>query len=608
MDSTGLDLFARNGTPCKLVAPAMSRYFQSQKSKKPHLLRAGGVAAEVNDVRTDIEAGFLLVESEVDTLLAGSSTPGQPIYDVTREPFNAVANGAADDTAALNAAIAAANVNPGIIYLGRSHRITSALTAITNNNISLIGRGEFNGGTIIRIDAAVLPSEVLLVTGQYALIENIWFGAPFQGLDTTSRAIRLNAYRPTLRNVVVSMFGNGIFIDRCNTAYLENCQVTDVLGSYMYLVQGQAPGSFCHNTQFVRCGGGQAYPLTLVGPHGVWAQSTAYSVGNVVMANGKLWQCSTAGTSAGSGTGPSALPSTNPSLVHVTPVVDGTAQWRFAMGAFDGYRHGSFAHTVMYDRCGSLQGRRGMYVFDDAGNAPTFIHSWQFSSDHPLEQGVFVEACDGAVMFDQTLAVSVLRSGFKGIDLGANATRWQINGGESNQGVNIAGTAGIVRGIHTSSIDLASTADEILVKDNHCTGAITIAAGADNYIVRDNYVPSGVTNTPGIAETRIVSDNIGQKNRQEINISIAGDGTLNATRSSAGTTCTAAGSGQYNLTFPPCVGGVCFSQYVSVDTTSPGVFCIVEAPNYAAGTVSVQLSSGSNLAGGDTIDVMLRVF
>src|SRR4051812_5804225 len=61
--------------------------------------------------------------------------PGQPFYDVMARPFHAVGDGIADDTAAINAAIVAANAVPGDIYLGPRHRITAALTTITGNNI-----------------------------------------------------------------------------------------------------------------------------------------------------------------------------------------------------------------------------------------------------------------------------------------------------------------------------------------------------------------------------------------------------------------------------------------------------------------------------------------
>lgn len=436
-----------------------------------------------------------------------SHYPGAPVYDVRN--YGAVGDGVADDTAAINAAIAAANTNPGRIYLMKRHRITSELTSITNHNISLLGRGEFNGGTTIRIDSNPLPAQLLHITGQYALVQDIWFGAPHQAVNTTSYCLYLNSYRPTVKNVVISTFGNGIKI-RSNTAYCENVQITDPLGDYMFLVEGSIDG-FTHNTQFVKCGGGGHYPLAIGTPRGNWAQSTAYSVGEIVKANGGLWQCSTAGTSAASGAGPSGLPSTNPSLVHSTPVVDGTAQWLYGMGAYAGFGHGSYAHTVMYDRCGVLQGDVGMRVFDTAAVPAVFIHAWQFSSDHPFTHGIDLQACNGAVMFDQSLCISILMGG-AGVNIGEDANLWQFNGGAvDGTGFAVAGTRGVIRGVQCNAVSLAATASIISVIDNQCVGTpgITVASGADNYIITSNYTPNGITNTPGTSATRVVANNIG---------------------------------------------------------------------------------------------------
>ena len=91
-------------------------------------------------------------------------------------------------------------------------------------------------------------------------------------------------------------------------------------------------------------------------------------------------------------------------------------------------------------------------------------------------------------------------------------------------------------------------------------------------------------------------------------IGIATDGTRDAARSSPGTTVTAAGAGQYDLTFPPATSGLCLTQFVDGTTTGSNVSVIVEAPNFAAGTVSVQLNSGGNLAGGDTVHIVLFLF
>lgn len=369
----------------------------------------------------------------VDFRTLSAIFPGAPIYDVMAYPFNATGDGVADDLAAINAAIAAAATTPGMVYLGRAHRITGALTAIATNCIVIQGRGMDTNGT------------TLTCTTSPAAIATFASGARFSGIRdvrivgasgaTGYAVIFQQAFRCFAHNLRISAVGNGIEIDRCNTTFIENVDIIDPLEDYGFHVHGVDP-DFCHVTRFVRC-----------------------QVG-------------------GSGTG------------------------------YTGFAHGSFAHTVIYQHCGVLQGNIGMHVFDDQGSAPTFIHAWQFSSDHPVQTGILLDACDGAVMFDQTLATSVLTPGNPGITVSTGATRWQFNGGEANQGITVAGTAGVIRGMHTSDIALAGTVDEVLVEGNHLTGNLTIASGADNYVVQGNFVNGSITNTPGRSETRVVFDNI----------------------------------------------------------------------------------------------------
>lgn len=529
--------------------------------------------------------------------------PGAPLYDVLN--FGAVGDGIADDTAALNAAIAAANAVPGAIYLASRHRITAPLTPIANNNIGIIGRGNFNGGTIILAEPA--PAGVGVITfgnSRDCYARDFWLAIQTASVD--GWAIRLEtASRVTLSDLLLSGAGSGVEIDRCNTTYLSRVRVTDVLGLNGIYIHGSG-GSFNHVVNLDLCLVGQSYPLPLATARGNWAQSTAYLLGEVVRANSGLWQCSQAGTSAAAGVGPSGLPSTNPALVHVTAVTDGSCQWRYAMGAFVGFAHGSFAHTVAYDRCGVLQGDIGMRIFDDQGDAPTFVHAWNFASDHVFSRALQLDACDGAVMFAELLAISTLSGGI-GVEVGVNATRWQFDGGEVLQNMLIRGTAGVIHGMSLTSLELAATAAELAIGSNHISGtpAITISAGADDFAIVGNVLPGGITDGAGPAVSRRIDSNVGAPNSIPLRIGIAADGTRDPARSSPGTTVTAAGSGQYDLTFPPCTTGLCFGQFVDGTLASNNVQVIMEAPNYAAGTVSAQLSSGGNLAGGDTINVVI---
>jgi hypothetical protein len=436
--------------------------------------------------------------------------PGAPAYDV--RDFGAVGDGVADDTAAINAAIAAANAVPGAVYLMPRHRITAALTTIANNNIMLIGRGEFNSGTWLTIDAAVLPSAVITVgASQYSGVQGVWCTST--RASTSGFFVRcVGAYRPYLANVQVSGYGNGFEIDRCVGTYLKRCQVNDTYGSYCYYAHGSNP-DFCHDTSFDMCGCGTSYSGAVVGTPGAWATATAYVVGNVVVANGGIWRCVTAGTSAGAGTGPGSagLPSTSTATVHTTTVIDGTAGWRFEMGAFAGFVHGSFAHTVTLIKCGVLQGLIGLDVIDDApaaGSIPTFNHSWQFSSDHTLSRGVRVGGA--AVWFDQLLVTSIL--GGDGVEITTASSGVEITSGQvfgiARNGVTLAGTGGTVLGhldIGPCSSQTANTYDGIAVANNagnfkvhDCTSGdvtgfasgarygISIGTGCDNFIVENN--------------------------------------------------------------------------------------------------------------------------
>lgn len=457
--------------------------------------------------------------------------PGAPIYDVMDSPFNAAGDGVTDDLAAINAAIAAANAVPGMIYLGDNHLISAGLDAITASCVVLKGRGMDAGGTSLICSTA--PSAIITIGSgaRFSGVQDLRVGSTVA--SKTGYAIRFTQnFRCFAMNVRVLTAGSGMEIDRCNTTYVGNVDVTDVIGPYGFYAHGSNP-DYNHVVRFDRCQVGVAYPLTLGLGRGDWASGTAYLLGQVVRSNGGLWQCSVAGTSGASA--PNALPSSVASSVHTTTFSDGGATWRYAMGAFAGFAHGSFAHTNLYFQCGVLQGYTAMHVFDDAGDAPTFIHSWQFSADHPFYAGVLIEACDGAAWFEQILSGSTLSG--PAVELQADAVNVQFHGGEvgpaAQEGFVVEGDGVKILGVQVSgcSIATANTFDGIAVAAgvtdfviDGCTSGdipgrasqarygISIGAGADNYIVTSNICvgnnTGSILNTPGRADTRVVEGNV----------------------------------------------------------------------------------------------------
>lgn len=466
----------------------------------------------------------------------GNIMPGAPVYDVMAHPFNATGDGVADDTAALNAAIAAANANPGKIHLGPAHRITAALTPITGNNIEVIGRGPFYGGSTI-IDAAPSAIDVLTFEGQYQGVHGVWFRGTIA--RTSGWAVRFDeAFHGRMSDCVISEMPNGVDVFKCVLTYISDVTWTNSYGLFGFRATGDGTGE-CHATNFDRCQAAGAYAGAIVGPGRAWAVSTAYIVGNVVLANGALWQCTVSGTSAGSGGGPSGLPTTNPATVRTTAVVDGTAQWTFAMPAFVGFLQGAHAHTFELRDCGTLQGRYGLSVEDaiaSGSSAPKFTRGSNFQVDHPFERGVRL-AAGGAARFVNTFVTSVTEG--CAIEIGSGCLgNWEFVGGEifatNKEGILINKGDGLLHGMQIGGcgnissntrdcVAVGASVSKFTITDCSCGEmqsadpavsryGISIATGCDEYNVVGNRLIGNLTgailNTPGVSSTRVIQGNV----------------------------------------------------------------------------------------------------
>lgn len=507
-----------------------SRSFATQRSKKPHLLRAGGVAAEVNDLRRDIDSGFSLIENDIDM------PNGSPIYYASR--YGAVGNGAADDTAALTACFNAANAVPGPIVLGRNHRVTATLPPITNNNITILGRGPFNGGTMIVNDSLSAIDVIRFNNCQYSGIKGVWIVG--NRVFSAGWGIRFTScFRPFMEDVLVSRQCFGVEHFKCTLSRVRRGYLDDLYGVFGFFARGDNT-AHNHSVTYEDCVAGTAFPLSPVGNGRTWGTNTAYVVGNVVFANNSLWQCATAGTSAGSGTGPSGFPSTDPLLLHSTLVQDGTAQWRYCMPLGTWYLQGSYSHTFEVIDCGALQGGYGVGMEDTApgaGSTPQFMRTQNVQIDHPFARGVRMLA--GTHARHQQLFVTSVMEG-TGVEIGGSFSgNWEFEGGEifgcNRAGMTIAASHGLVHGMQMGAIGgvSANTRDCIEVSNSasHWTVAncslgsmfgstsptsrygLSVAAGSDNYIINGNRAignqTSGFLNTPGTAATRVVANNIG---------------------------------------------------------------------------------------------------
>jgi hypothetical protein len=462
--------------------------------------------------------------------------PGAPIYNVLAPPFNASNTLAADDTAAVSSAILAANAVPGPIYLGSRHRFDGDLPALAGNNIPVIGRGMFNGGTILQFNNGPTGAGLRATNCQYPSFANLWITG--SKAYSSNWAIRFSGcFRAAAANVLVSNMGSGVEVDRCTITEIEGVSMSDLYGPYAHYAHG-LNAAVNHATKYRDCVVGTSFPLALTGFGRDWSQSVAFTAGDITKANGNLYQCLQSGVTAASGTGPSGLPTSNISTLRSTPIADGSVLWVFAMPAAAAYKQGSWSATFEVLDSGALQGSMGLLVEDDApasGSEPVFSRSHNLQVDHAYDGGVHLLA-GSSHDHQQLLAISTLAGTPLIVGAGVDGN-WTFDDAEifggPGAGMTIARGDGIAHNLRMGAlssaasnsrdgIEVAAAVTDFTIANcmlgRMANGAVnnrygaSIAAGCDRYVLGNNRgygVTGGFLNTPGTSSTRVLNGNIG---------------------------------------------------------------------------------------------------
>lgn len=351
------------------------------------------------------------------------------------EQFGAIGDGAADDTAAIQAAINAAVANQGgNVVLMQRHRITAGLTVFNVNNVNIVGHGDFNGGSSLLVDSPSAIDVVTFSTCQHCSIKRVWIAA--LRVYTTGWAIKVDsAGQMHISRVTIHNMASGIGIFRSILTTIRDLELAYLNGPYGIYGGGFAGGQTSEAVIITgHCVFNNPYATDVVGNGKTWATSTAYVVGNVVFANGNLYQCSATGTSASSGTGPSGIPSTDPVLARTTPIVDGTGtlRWKYAGPLNVWMCQDSYCNTWnVGQNVGALNGGYGFRMTDTANTGTSFpgtcrMFGTQF--DHNYSRGVDLVAGVDARFYGLWVS-SVLES--NGFEIRSTfRLNWEINGGQ----------------------------------------------------------------------------------------------------------------------------------------------------------------------------------
>lgn len=195
-----------------------------------------------------------------------------------------------------------------------------------------------SGGVAVRSNTGVL--EVSKNGGPYRATEPATFnvkdyGAVGDGTADDTTAIRAAITAAEVTGGIV-FFPPGTYAVRCSAGaivgtnaalYVQESNVAyqGVRGQSKLLMRTRAGLSPASNWETVQTSGLAA-----------WQATHAYSLGAAVLANGHEWECSTAGTSAGS-VGPVLPGSPTPDVNGAVFITDGSATWRYRDHMFVGH-------------------------------------------------------------------------------------------------------------------------------------------------------------------------------------------------------------------------------------------------------------------------------
>lgn len=250
-------------------------------------------------------------------------------YTLRRNPFyspyeyGAAGNAVADDTAAINAAIAASVANDGFpAYRSYSAVVippgdfrTTGIT-LSDPGVRFMGQGGF-------LTAHLQSRDVLTVAASYVVVEDLLIYDPWlpstatscfshvAGADCSFRKLHLVGGYYGFKGV-----GNNPLFPNAGDSSLWDTKIIGQYGDFVYL-QNYA-GLWCYRGKFD--GYWPVQNPVAANDKGSWTAATAYNVGDFVLRNSYVYQCRVAGTSGGTGPVPTIVG---------TDIADGTTlKWR----------------------------------------------------------------------------------------------------------------------------------------------------------------------------------------------------------------------------------------------------------------------------------------
>jgi Pectate lyase superfamily protein len=397
--------------------------------------------------------------------------------------FGADPTGVSDSTAAWTAAynqVAAAG--GGTVYFPAGTYLLSSMGTVSQNGTTIrcVG-GATGGGT--RLAQTTTTGDFLTITGQNVWVRDCEFH-PTVRITSGYQVKFSGAFTSGTDRVRLDYVYNGIYVLNSTETKVENTYLRYLLGPQGILYSGSlGNGSFGFTLDTVVAD--NPYPQAY-GTVKAWATGTSYSLNDIVYVNGNIYQCSTAGTSAGAGGGPTGFPTgTTPDSVFTGTLSDNTVSWKFVATGLIWLQHDNYAYSMRGKHLYFIDGYTSVKITDTANTGssyPSYHRLSVIESDHAFSDSILIAAGNDVSVELSYIGSSLhgnginIITGFKG-GFTVNTTRIAASW---YNGVSLGAGVGFL--VVNNQINSNSQSGS---GNNH---GVSVAAGVSNFVVSNNKI------------------------------------------------------------------------------------------------------------------------
>ena len=401
-------------------------------------------------------------------------------------------NTAGINTFAMNAAISALNILGGVLLLPQGTTAVNQLNSITANGATIEGQGMYAGGSVLSF-ANATGDCITLSGANHCQIRNVWITASVRRTANFAIKVTGSCFMPVIENVRIDYHFNGIWVHTASQAKIDHVHCRYMLGTKDLYTGGTSGDVFGLGVSGFSSD--NPVPTGVFGAVKTWATGLGVSTNEITSVNGKIYQCSFGGTTAGAGTGPSGIPGTGTSDAFSTEITDGTAKWKFVCDAtLVGVYIDSYSYSIGLTDTQLVGGNIGV-VMDDTVAAgasyPLWVDTSQVDVDHSYAMNVALLGGESYTALDDWYGSSLQSYGvYIGPSFRGEATLCA--------GTRISGCW--LDGVYISSGPVNTNVDSCKIYLNSIFGSgsasgIKVAAGASYFKLTNNTIGKGPQGT-----------------------------------------------------------------------------------------------------------------